>query len=166
MLSKRWCTSLWLAAGMLGACDEQASFESPVPAMNVKYTCNINTINAALEQTDLPNLDCQPGVVMINQYLNVADVIGVCGLLLYHAATEDAFYAYDLACPYCYAHGTKHPIGMKDPFTAQCKDCQSEFGAVQYGSPAPTAGPANKENLHLRQYRARMASYSTLVVSL
>lgn len=147
------------------SCTEALNYESPVPEYNVRYSCNVSTINAAMGQTYLPNLDCQPGVVMVNQYTQLSDVIGVCGLLLYHAATEDAFYAYDLACPYCYKHNSHRPITMKDPFTAQCADCESEFGAVQYGSPAPTAGPANKENLHLRQYRARMASYNTLVVS-
>lgn len=154
-----------MLAFVVSACTDEASFESPVPALNVRYTCNISTINAALGQTRLPNLDCQPGVVMVNQLMNQSDVIGVGGLLLYHAATDDVFYAYDLACPYCYQHNAHHTITMRDPFVAQCPGCESEFGAVQYGSPAPTAGPANQENLHLRQYHARMAGYSTLVVT-
>ncbi len=150
---------------LLSACVGVEAVESPVPAYNVNYSCNISTINAAMEQTDLPNLDSQPGVVLINRYQNVSDNIGVCGLLLYHAATEDVFYAYDLACPYCYHKNTPTAIGMKDPFIAQCPVCESEFGAIQYGSPAPTAGPANAENYHLRQYKARLANYSTLVVT-
>ena len=154
-----------LLAFLLAACVGVEAVESPVPAYNVHYSCNISTINAALEQNDLPNLDSQPGVVLVNRYQNVSDNIGVCGLLLYHAATEDAFYAYDLACPCCYHRGTATPIGMKDPFIARCPSCESEFGAIQYGSPAPTAGPANAENFHLRQYRARLTGYSTLVVS-
>ena len=154
-----------LSAFLLAACVGVEAVESPVPAYNVHYSCNISTINAALEQNDLPNLDSQPGVVLVNRYQNVSDNIGVCGLLLSHAATEDAFYAYDLACPYCYHRGTATPIGMKDPFIARCPSCESEFGAIQYGSPAPTAGPANAENFHLRQYRARLTGYSTLVVS-
>ena len=152
------------AAVVLTACTD-AITDSPVPRYNVSYSCNISTINAALGQLDLPNLDSQPGVVLVNQYINVSDNIGVCGLLLYHAAAEDAFYAYDLACPSCYRQGQRVPVGMKDIFTAQCPDCGSEFGAIQYGSPAPTAGPANTENLHLRQYHAHLVSYSTLVVS-
>ena len=130
-----------LSAFLLAACVGVEAVESPVPAYS------------------------QPGVVLVNRYQNVSDNIGVCGLLLYHAATEDAFYAYDLACPYCYHRGTATPIGMKDPFIARCPGCESEFGAIQYGSPAPTAGPANAENFHLRQYRARLTGYSTLVVS-
>lgn len=163
--STKWTAALLSVCLSWAACDENAAFESPVPAYNVQYSCNIYTINAALGQEDLPNLDSQPGMVMVNQYRHLSEVIGVCGLLLYHAATDDVFYAYDLACPYCFGHGSHHAITMKDPFTAQCPECKSEFGAVQYGSPAPTAGPANKENVHLRQYRARLASYSTLVVS-
>ena len=154
-----------LSAFLLAACVGVEAVESPVPAYNVHYSCNISTINAALQQNDLPNLDSHPGVVLVNKYQNVSDNIGVCGLLLYHAATEDVFYAYDLACPYCYRRGTLSAIGMKDPFVARCPGCESEFGAVQYGSPAPTAGPANAENYHLRQYRARLTTYTTLVVT-
>lgn len=145
---------------------EEGIVESPVPARKVTYSCNITTINAAMGQEDVPNLDTQPGYVLINQYRNVAEIIGVAGLLLYHSAFEDVFYAYDLACPYCWQH-EKRPvqIGMKDAFTAQCEACGSEFGAVQYGSPAPSQGPANKENLMLRPYRAHLSGYNTLVVT-
>ena len=157
---------LFIFSFLLVSCADTATTESPIPAHNIQYSCNISTINAALGQNDLPHLDSQPGVVMVNQYLHASEVIGLCGLLLYHAATNDVYYAYDLACPYCYQHGRqRQAITMRDPFVAECQTCHSEFGAVQYGSPAPTAGPANQENLHLRQYRARMGSYSTLVVS-
>lgn len=164
---RRLCPLVYFVVTLfiLPSCVDVEAVESPVPAYNVHYSCNISTINAALGQTDLPNLDSQPGVVLVNQYLNVSDNIGVCGLLLYHAATDDVFYAYDLACPYCYSKNKREAVGMKDPFTAQCAACESEFGAVQYGSPAPTAGPANADNLHLRQYAARRSGYSTLVVT-
>lgn len=155
----------WVTAALLSACAEMEVQESPVPLYNVNYTCNVSTINASLGQTDLPNLDCQPGMVLVNQYLHLSENIGVCGLLLYHAVMEDRYYAYDLACPYCYRHGEHTAIGLKDYFTAQCPRCDSEYGAIQYGSPAPTAGPANAENLHLRTYHARMTGYSTLLVT-
>lgn len=145
---------------------EDAIIDSPIPARKVTYSCNITTINAAMGQTDVPNLDSQPGYVLIKEYLNVSEIIGVAGLLIYHSAFEDVFYAFDLACPYCWqSEGKPVQIGMKDMFTAQCKVCESEFGAVQYGSPAPSAGPANKENLMLRQYKARLVNYNTLVVT-
>ncbi len=146
-------------------CSEDLT-ESPIPARKVSYSCNITTINAAMGQADVPNLDAQPGYVLINDYRNMSEIIGVAGLLLYHSAFEDAFYAYDLACPYCWKHQQKAvQLGMKDAFTAQCTKCESEFGAVQYGSPAPTAGPANEENLMLRPYQARLSGYNTLVVT-
>ena len=164
MPSLRWSVSL-LPLLLAAACVGVEAVESPVPAYNVRYSCNISTINAALGQNDLPNLDSQPGVVLINQYQHASDNIGVCGLLLYHAATDDVFYAYDLACPYCYRRNALSALAMKDPFVARCPGCESEFGAIQYGSPAPTAGPANADNLHLRQYQARMTGYTTLVVT-
>lgn len=150
---------------LFASCSETI-VESPIPSRRVSYSCNISTINAAMGQTDVPNLDSQPGYVLINQYLNVNEIIGVAGLLIYHSSFDDAFYAYDLACPYCWHNGgSVVQIGMKDMFTAQCPTCESEFGAVQFGSPAPSAGPANKENKMLRQYKARMTGYSTLVVT-
>lgn len=153
-----------LVSGTFASCDD-AITESPIPSRKVSYSCNITTINAAMGQTDVPNLDSQPGYVLIDQWRNLDEIIGVAGLLIYHSAFEDVFYAYDLACPYCWQHSSKAVmIGMKDMFTACCPDCLSEFGAVQYGSPAPSAGPANKENLMLRQYKAQMTGYNTLVV--
>jgi len=151
---------------LITSCVDGGVVDSPVPAYDVRFSCNINTINAVMQQTDLPHLDAQPGMVLVKDWLNLSDIIGVGGLLLYHAAIENAYYAYDLACPYCYVHGKQgNRIEMKDPFTAYCPKCDSEFGAVQYGSPAPTAGPANTENDHLRQYRARLSGENTLVVS-
>ena len=150
---------------LASSCVDVESVESPVPVYDVSYSCNISTINAAMGQTDIPNLDAQPGMVLVNQYTALSDNIGVCGLLLYHAAIDNVFYAYDLACPYCFKQGKPVAIGLKDCFTAQCGNCLSEFGAIQYGSPAPTAGPANADNLHLRQYQAHLTGYDILTVT-
>lgn len=150
----------------LASCTDAETFESPVPAFRINYTCNISTINAAMLQTDVPHLDSQPGYVLINKRNNLSDIIGMGGLLLFHSAFEDSYYAFDLACPYCYQHGRKaEEIGMNDAMTAVCSVCKSEFGGIQYGSPAPTAGPANQENLPLRRYRAKMINYNTLLVT-
>ena len=157
----------WLLTMLfLASCTEAETFESPVPAFRINYTCNISTINAAMQQTDVPHLDCQPGYVLINKHLNQSEVIGVAGLLLFHSAFEDQYYAFDLACPYCYQHGKKaEELSMNDAMSAVCNVCKSEFGGIQYGSPAPTAGPANQENTPLRHYRAKMVSYNTLLVT-
>lgn len=134
--------------------------------MNVNYSCNITTINAAMQQTDVPHLDCQPGYVLINAHLYASEVIGVGGLLIFHSAFEDSYYAFDLACPYCYKHGKNiRHIEMNDTFAAACPECDSEFRGVQYGSPAATVGPANEENLPLRSYKAKRINYNTVLVT-
>lgn len=161
-------TSLFgfLSFVVLASCSDAESFESPVPALRINYSCNISTINAAMQQTDVPHLDSQPGYVLINQRLNASDVIGVGGLLLFHSAFENSYYAFDLACPYCYNHGNKVcALTMNDAMSAVCGVCKSEFGGLQYGSPASNAGPANQENSPLRRYKARMVSYNTLLVT-
>lgn len=156
----------FLIALLHTSCADDNVAESPVPALRVNYSCNITTINAALQQTDIPHLDCQPGYVLINSHLNVSEVIGVAGLLLFHSAFEDTYYAFDLACPYCYQHSRKaEMLEMNDTFAAICPVCQSEFRGVQYGSPAASVGPANKENLPLRHYKAKRINYNTLLVT-
>lgn len=158
--------SLFVIFLLFASCADSQTFDSPVPALRVNYSCNITTINAAMLQTDVPHLDCQPGYVLINNRQNLSDVIGMGGLLLFHSAFEDSYYAFDLACPYCYQHGNKvQQIQMNDTFSAVCTTCNSEFRGVQYGSPAASVGPANEENLPLRSYRAKMVNYNTLLVT-
>lgn len=153
-------------AFFFNSCADDDLSESPVPAMQVNYSCNITTINAALQQTDVPHLDCQPGYVLINGHQNASDVIGMGGLLIFHSAFEDTYYAFDLACPYCYDHTHKvQRIEMNDIFAAVCPQCESEFRGVQYGSPAASVGPANAENLPLRTYRAKRLNYNTVLVT-
>lgn len=150
----------------LGSCVDDNLAESPIPALRVNYSCNVSTINAALQQTDVPHLDCQPGYVLINAHLNVSEVIGYGGLLIFHSAFENTYYAFDLACPYCYQQSHKvQSIEMNDTFSAICPVCESEFRGVQYGSPAASVGPANAENLPLRAYRAKMINGNTLLVT-
>lgn len=159
-------SSIFLSLALFSSCGDDDLSESPIPALRVNYSCNITTINAALQQNDVPHLDCQPGYVLINAHLNVSEVIGKGGLLLFHSAFEDTYYAFDLACPYCYKHGNQVvEIEMKDTFAAICPKCHSEFSGVQYGSPAASAGPANEENLPLRHYHAKRVNYNTLVVT-
>ena len=135
--------------------------DSVVPEYNVNYSCNATLVNAYMQQTDQIGLDCQGGYVRVYDVksLPASAVIGVGGLLILQNY-ESAFYAFDLACPYCFMDGagskrvSRIDIG-EDGFTAQCPTCKSEFGAVFWGSPVPTAGPANAEKLILRQYRAQ-----------
>lgn len=155
-----------VAAGLslcLTACHE-AALDSPVPLRYVSYSCNIHTVNAVMEQiTHQAQLDSPGGYVRIwdGSKLTASDAVGLGGLLLLHSYEEDGkFYAFDLTCPYCYLKGGSpdermHRIVIcEDGLTAACPECGSGFGAVFWGAPAPTAGPANDDNRILRQYKA------------
>lgn len=140
------------------SCKDETT-ESVVPLYNVQYKCNTTLINSVLRQTNQIQLDCQGGYVRVYdpKTISAGDVIGVGGLLILHNF-EDRFYAFDLACPNCYSEGhtgqkVKRIDIKEDSFTAYCPTCRSEYGAVFWGSPAATAGPANTENLILRSYR-------------
>ena len=160
-----------LAFILLTACKDD-TFDSVVPEYNVRYSCNSSLVNAYLQQTKQVGLDCQGGYVRVydRKSLSAGDVVGAGGLLILQSF-DGAFYAYDLACPYCFSKGKTggnvRRIDMKDDgFTAVCHDCASEYNAVFWGAPVPTAGPANEEKLILRQYRAqRLADGVTVMVS-
>lgn len=141
---------------VLSSCKDDVT-DSVIPEYNVNYSCNATLVNAYLRQTNQIGLDCQGGYVRVfdKKNLSASDVVGVGGLLILQSY-EGAFYAFDLACPYCYSKGKRGIIEVKDDgFTAICPKCTSEYGAVFWGSPAPTSGPANAERLILRQYRAQ-----------
>jgi len=159
---------LLLIAVLLVGCTDTT--DSIVPLYDVSYSCNIMLVNAVMEQTEQTQLNCQGGYVRIydRKKLSASDIVGVGGLLILQNF-EGAFFAYDLACPYCYQEGytsTKvHRIDMKDDgLSAYCPSCGSEFGSVMWGIPASTAGDANKENLILRQYSARLLADGTTVL--
>ena len=152
--------SLLCAIVLLTSCKDDVT-DSVIPEYNIHYSCNATLVNAYLQQTEQVGLDCQGGYVRVynKKNLSASDVIGLGGLLILQNY-EGAFHAFDLACPYCFAEGktgTKvSRISMKDDgITAVCPSCASEYGAVFWGSPAPTAGPANEEKLILRRYRAQ-----------
>lgn len=140
-------------------CGDERAIESPVPAGRVNYECYVASINEQMQQTDGKSLEVMGGYVHIDQWRQQGYYIGIHGLLLCHDNFSDAiYYAYDLACPYCYPKA--HTIRLTDGLTARCGECKSEFGAVLWGSPAPTAGPANEKGLPLRSYRARLNTAS------
>lgn len=151
------------------ACDDNFT-ESPVPMpVRVSYSCNVETVNAIMQQLNQAQLNTQGGYVRVydRRTISASDYIGIGGLLLLQNY-EQQYYAFDLACPYCYkTYGqTIQRIEMADALTAACPNCGSQFGAIIYGSPVPTAGPANTENDILRQYRADlMGDGMTLFVS-
>lgn len=168
--------NVWAKGGLsliiflaVAACNDSFT-ESPVPMpAYVSYSCNVETVNAIMQQVNQAQLNTPGGYVRIydRRTISVSDYIGIGGLLLLQNY-ELQYYAFDLACPYCYkSYGQSiQRIEMQDALTAACPNCGSQFGAVIYGSPAPTAGPANTENYTLRQYRANlMGDGTTLLVS-
>lgn len=161
------CVSL-----LLCSCHDR-TYESPVPAGWVDYSCVLTTVNIAMDQgaPQVP-LESQWGFVRCYdpQKRNLSDGWGTGGLLLVHSGFElNTFYAYDLACPQCYVTANSsaskiHRIGIaSDGMTAVCPDCDSEFKYVFSGSPAPTAGPANQNNYVLRQYKASLVGDKLIV---
>jgi len=168
---KNWCAKhliirflfVWMGAvWVLSSCDEDI-MESPVPERYVSYSCNIHTVNVVMEQDKgQTQLESPGGYVRIweAEKLTASDAIGLGGLLLLHNFEDTGYFAFDLTCPYCYLKGgtsqekMQRIVVKEDGFTAQCLHCQSEFGAVYWGSPASSKGPANEENRILRQYKA------------
>jgi hypothetical protein len=166
----QWTTTLLTLGLSVAACDDSLT-ESPVPMPpTVRYSCNVELINAIQQQTAQANLNTPGGYVLISSKssnLSANDYVGWGGLLLIQSY-EGTYYAFDLACPYCYKNPAGHitRLRMADALTAACPTCDSRFGVLIYGSPAPTAGPANEENLILRQYKATLlADGYTLVVT-
>lgn len=155
---------LLVAMVLASACHETLHV-SPVPSAPVRYTCDPAIVNLAMEQgAPQTGLDSPGGYVRCcdRKYMGPNDAWGTGGLLIVQSFTPNTFYAYDLACPYCYAATTNSPSRMhqlemaKDGVTAHCAVCESEFGAIFWGSTAPTKGPANQSNYPLRQYRATL----------
>lgn len=158
-----------VVVALLVSCSNE-TYDSVVPEYQVNYSCNASLVNTYLQQTEQTQLNCPGGYVRVYEKstLSLSDVIGVGGLLILQNY-DGVFYAFDLACPYCYSEGSTagkvHRIEMKDDgFTAYCPYCLSEYGSVMWGSPAPTSGEANKGNFILRQYQANLLSDGVTVV--
>lgn len=166
MLLKNWFDKkifLWLGiSSCLVACSRD-SYESPVPSGYVSYHCTLEIVGLDV-QGNYYTLYDKSTITGTNGY-------GTGGLLLVHSRMEyGKFYAFDLACPYCWEttgnHGydsmSRIEIDDEDFYSAVCPTCGSKFGIVMDGSPAPTSGPANESNYILRQYKA--ASYGDQLV--
>ena len=166
-----WCVNLCLWPMLLASCSDSIG-DSPVPAGEVRYSCTLATINLIMEQGDPQTpLESMGGYVRCYDRQKMAgnEAWGTGGLLLVHGYEDVAYYAYDLACPYCWvANGAsaakiQQLVIADDCQTARCATCESRFGAIFWGSPAPTAGPANESNYPLRQYRASLVGDKLVV---
>lgn len=170
---RNWCAKTILFANLIlcTSCKDEIT-ESPVPAGYVRYSCSLLHVNIIMEQGD-PQVPLESPGGYVRCYDSSKRMAeegwGTGGLLLVHGFDNDHYYAYDLACPHCYAtyatSATKlHRLQMdKDGITAICPDCESKFGSIFWGSPAATSGPANKDNHILRQYHAGLVGDKLVV---
>ena len=173
--SRSWFAKTIILSGLIlcTSCRDEIA-ESPVPVGYVHYTCTLVTVNIVMQQGD-PQISLESPGGYVRCYDPAKRLAnegwGVGGLLLVHGFDNDHYYAFDLACPYCYKDnansGSKlHRLQIDaDGITAICPDCQSKFGSVFWGSPAATAGPANQSNRLLRQYRATQVGDQLVVTN-
>lgn len=156
---------LLLSVALIPGCTE-ASFDSPIPAYNISYSVNINTVGGVDEGTT----DLRSGGSWVAKYnwSTASSIIGVGGLFICHDHFEQGqYHAYDMACPYCYRSQagsklnrlqftTALKVMTTDGYGLRCPDCESEFGYTFQGLPVASSGPANVENIILRKYTARL----------
>ncbi|MDO5571529.1 MAG: hypothetical protein Q4F97_08740 [Bacteroidales bacterium] len=120
------------------ACDDTS--ESVIPSYRVYLELNLNIYTS---------LKTQGGYELITKRPNESSYIGYGGVLV--VCTYDGnYYAYDLACPYDKNPGIK--LNINSEMKAVCNKCGSEFNGIFWGNKAPTAGPALKGALTLRNY--------------
>ncbi len=75
------------------------------------------------------------------------DYLGYGGILVFHGA--DAFYAYDMACPYEIKSTIK--VAVYNTIQAKCPKCGSTFN-ISDGTGSPYSGPAKENGYYLRRY--------------
>lgn len=156
--------SLFVSLFLCYACHDEVT-ESPVPVGRVRYSCSLNLVNEVMEQGyPQPSLDTPCGYVRCWDRNRMAgdEGWGIGGLLLVQGYEAGRYYAFDLACPYCYAvranaaAGVRQMVMTSSGLADSCATCHSVYGMVFWGSPAPTDGPANQQGYPLRQYRANL----------
>ena len=155
---------------LLTGCREEFH-DCPVPVGTVHYSCDPTIVNTVMGQDDHVTLETPGGYVRCHDVSRKPGDAswGVGGLLLVHGIFDvNAYYAYDLTCPYCYQSqgGAVHQIDINSTRPeARCSSCESVFSGVFSGSTAATAGPANSDQLPLRKYRATMVGDRLVVTN-
>ncbi|MDO4707774.1 MAG: hypothetical protein Q4A61_05060 [Porphyromonadaceae bacterium] len=134
-LTRVWSSALLLCTLVLSGCDES---HAPLP--------NLAPVSASISLHIHRELLTPGGMVRLTQPIRLTDALGYGGLLVVRSLTEEAFYAYDLACPNELS-GVKQ-VEIVDE-RAVCPACHSVFDVLlSYG--APVAGPAKRP---LRPYQ-------------
>lgn len=96
------------------------------------------------------------GMERITQARLAHDRLGFAGVLVVRSLTDEAFFAYDLACPYEMSPSVQL---VQDDLQVRCPECGGQYDVLS-GSGAPISGPSRSP---LRPYRTQYIS-STRVV--
>lgn len=123
----------------------ESEYFSRIPNSTVVWECDINL-------TDI-KLNPIYGYQTYTSTSIVGRALGYGGLLVFHG--NDAFYAYDLACPYEVSRTVR--VSVFNTLQAKCEKCQSVF-SIYDGTGAPVSGPAQKEGYYLRRYTVSQSS--------
>ena len=117
--------------------------QSSVPAMPVNIT--IDTRQGAFVHFVFPQATFQYVIVdkagyHYNSYDNVLPFTGAfgCGGVVVYGSVLETYTAYDLACPYCYAHGHIESCAV-DGLYANCPGCEERY-EISGGVAVPTKG--------------------------
>lgn len=115
---------------LVGLCGcEGTSFQSSVPAYPVRVVVNTKTMftDFTPENTNAYITVNETGYYengTFKQPVTVVDSWGYGGVVVYVSLA--GYVAYDLACPYCAAHGHKSPCEM-DGIYASCPRCGEQY---------------------------------------
>ncbi len=126
---------------------ENTTYQSSVPAYPVHAVIDTRTlfVDFLPENTNAYVTVNQEGYKENGRFvstLNVTDAYGFGGLLVY--VSVNGYVAFDLACPYCAARGTKSPCIM-DGIFAECPLCGERY-EIASGYAVPQRG-ISKETL-------------------
>jgi hypothetical protein len=133
------------------ACDDNS--ESIIPSYRVYLDLNLNFYTV---------LKTPGGYQAITERPNASSYIGYGGVLV--VCTYDGnYYAYDLSCPYEKKPDTK--LSVDASMKAVCKKCGSEYNGIFWGNRAPSAGPALKDGLTLRNYTVTFSNDKIQIIN-
>lgn len=123
--------------GILCACDDRITPTTPSLPVWLELPLQSHTV-----------LLSPGGMLRITQPRLAQDRLGFSGVLVVRSLTEEAFFAYDLACPYEMSPRIQLVL---DDLQVRCPECGSQYDVLS-GSGAPLSGPSRHP---LRHYRTQ-----------
>ena len=145
----QYLRSLYLGL-LLSSC--ATSTETPIPSTSVYY-------EVALQLPQFRPLLSPGGIALISHSTIASMRAGLAGLAIVHAVDQEAYYAFDLACPVELAPWSALQLSGLE---LRCPKCGSRFDVLS-GTGRPLSGPARSP---LRRYRVqRLSRQDKLLVS-